>query len=579
MPSFNKNSGYGQLMGQLPFLGSGKAFFVGDSGTANRNMLEQIFGFDPDGKLRLYDDIDEAISACTADAGDVVYVMPGHAETVTAAGGIAFDIAGITVVGLGNGDDRPTITFATNATASTTVTATDCALKGSWIFKCNVASQNHMFDITADDFTIDGLQDGAINIDFQEGTQTGLSFVTADTADGDSDYLKIRGCRFYAPTAGNYAAAIQLGKDFTGVRIEDCDIYGNFDNGSIEIPTAGNAQIDVAIRRCRVVNLLAGAEAIDIEGTGNTGEIADCRLGTDAQATALDDGGLRVYNTTWTDTTDQTIAVPVFVQPDSAANILGADDADNLFASTNTVANEDGSVLERLEQVQEAINKGTGTALAANESLVDVLYGANGIVTYPAAAVPGNGISIAEVLRDAWDALRNGTGGAEPATNRSVMDYLGATPAFSVPGLGFAVTKTSDLASAAGVDDLFTITGKVKISLIEGEVTTVVATTTTMKLRVKTDNVDLCAATTITADADGTHYLFTGVASETLNGGITPVLRVGYGANGNITPVVIGDASGTATLEHVLDGAGTGAVLWTLYYMPLEAGASVAAAA
>jgi hypothetical protein len=40
---------------------------------------------------------------------------------------------------------------------------------------------------------------------------------------------------------------------------------------------------------------------------------------------------------------------------------IGSNDANNEFASTSVVANEDGSVLERLEQVQEAVNRGTGT--------------------------------------------------------------------------------------------------------------------------------------------------------------------------------------------------------------------------
>lgn len=52
-------------------------------------------------------------------------------------------------------------------------------------------------------------------------------------------------------------------------------------------------------------------------------------------------------------------------------------------------ANEDGSVEERLEQIQEAVNVGTGTALAANKSLVDAL-GTNGTtVTDSAVSVLG----------------------------------------------------------------------------------------------------------------------------------------------------------------------------------------------
>lgn len=49
-----------------------------------------------------------AYDKCTADNGDMVILMPGHAETITTA--IALDTAGVTTLGVGNGDNRPIIT-------------------------------------------------------------------------------------------------------------------------------------------------------------------------------------------------------------------------------------------------------------------------------------------------------------------------------------------------------------------------------------------------------------------------------------------------------------------------------------
>ena len=54
------------------------------------------------------------------------------------------------------------------------------------------------------------------------------------------------------------------------------------------------------------------------------------------------------------------------------------------FDSTDVGANEDGSVLERLEQIQEAVNVGTGTSMAANKSIADAL-GTNGTTVADAA--------------------------------------------------------------------------------------------------------------------------------------------------------------------------------------------------
>lgn len=52
--------------------------------------------------------IDSAINKCTASAMDVIIVLPGHSETVTAA--ITADIAGISIIGLGEGLQRPSVT-------------------------------------------------------------------------------------------------------------------------------------------------------------------------------------------------------------------------------------------------------------------------------------------------------------------------------------------------------------------------------------------------------------------------------------------------------------------------------------
>ena len=49
-------------------------------------------------KTRPYATIDYAIGQCTASAGDVIIVFPGHTETITAAAGIALDVAGVSIV-------------------------------------------------------------------------------------------------------------------------------------------------------------------------------------------------------------------------------------------------------------------------------------------------------------------------------------------------------------------------------------------------------------------------------------------------------------------------------------------------
>jgi hypothetical protein len=48
-----------------------------------------------------------ANAKCTANNGDFIVMLPGHAESITAA---VTPVAGTTVIGIGNGNNRPTIT-------------------------------------------------------------------------------------------------------------------------------------------------------------------------------------------------------------------------------------------------------------------------------------------------------------------------------------------------------------------------------------------------------------------------------------------------------------------------------------
>lgn len=150
------------------------------------------------------------------------------------------------------------------------------------------------------------------------------------------------------------------------------------------------------------------------------------------------------------------------------------------------------------------------------------------------------------------------------------------------PRMGFGVTKVSNLADGAGTDDLFTVTGRVLITSLTGEVTTVVGGAATLKIRDITNSIDLCAATTIDNDAVGTMYALTSISANILNGtGAVPVV----GSIPNITGAqqvdvaIVGDAQAALTLSQVLDAADTGAITWRLTYIPLIGSATVTAAA
>lgn len=67
--------------------------------------------------------IDYAVGRCVANRGDIIFVKPGHTESIANATTLALDVAGIAIVGLGTGSNRPTLTFTTATTANIPVTA------------------------------------------------------------------------------------------------------------------------------------------------------------------------------------------------------------------------------------------------------------------------------------------------------------------------------------------------------------------------------------------------------------------------------------------------------------------------
>lgn len=130
--------------------------------------------------------IDYAVGRCLAGRGDIIMVKPGHAETVSAAAGIALDVDGIAIIGLGIGSSRPTVTLDTANTATVTVAANNVSVKNI-LFKANFLNIATCFNIVnaqvAKDFTVDGCEfrDSSVILNFVSCVKVGT---TANIADG-----------------------------------------------------------------------------------------------------------------------------------------------------------------------------------------------------------------------------------------------------------------------------------------------------------------------------------------------------------------------------------------------------------
>lgn len=167
---------------------TGNRFYV-HSGTGSNSAGN---GRSPDSPVAT---IDYAIGLCTADKNDIIYVMPGHAETITAAAGIDADVAGISIIGLGNGTNRPRVTCSTANTVDVDIDAANILIQGI-DFVAAFADIVALIDVNSDNFTLR-------DCGFFEGTDLNFKICVQDAAAGGSDFITIENCRAICPDAAN----------------------------------------------------------------------------------------------------------------------------------------------------------------------------------------------------------------------------------------------------------------------------------------------------------------------------------------------------------------------------------------
>ena len=92
--------------GQVFWVDSTSAVVKGSVGSSNGN---------PGTYQKPFATLDFAIGQCVASRGDVIYLKPGHTETIGAAAAVDLDVAGVTVIGLGTGTLQPRLDFTATA--------------------------------------------------------------------------------------------------------------------------------------------------------------------------------------------------------------------------------------------------------------------------------------------------------------------------------------------------------------------------------------------------------------------------------------------------------------------------------
>lgn len=101
--------------------------------------------------------LDYAVGRCTASNGDIIILKPGHAETIIADSGVDIDVAGVTVIGVGNGAARPTFTFTTAVAADFKLAANDTYVENI-LFVAGIDALTGPIEISADGCSLVGCE-------------------------------------------------------------------------------------------------------------------------------------------------------------------------------------------------------------------------------------------------------------------------------------------------------------------------------------------------------------------------------------------------------------------------------------
>lgn len=223
---------------------------------------------------RIIPTLDAALAQCRDNAGDIVYVLPGHAENFSVASSLPNLKAGVRIIGCGNGNLRPKFTW--------TLAAATVLLN-----KDNVSWENCVLNLSPDTgtvtvaapITISGAGCRIANCKIRVSVDANsLTTIGITTTAGATD-LEIVGNQIYGATAGTPTTGIQ----FVGavrLRFTDNDIAMATSAAAVgAIRFLTTASTDIKMLRNIVRNNVASSTQAITGMAGMSGEVEDLLMG------------------------------------------------------------------------------------------------------------------------------------------------------------------------------------------------------------------------------------------------------------------------------------------------------------
>lgn len=263
----------------LQILHPGKVFWVNNSSVLAPGGIGGSDGNDGS-YLRPFSTLDYAIGKCTANRGDVIVLMPGHAENLATAGAIVSDVAGVAVVGLGAGSKRPKFSW--------TAAAADWDMTVANLTFYNVEFQANFADVTSG-IDISGVQGITFDSCFFTEAGTDLNWVeVVNVATGASE-LTFANCKFITNDAANDSHIAMVATD--GFYVDNCYFAANTAQTSVVglVYASGNVT-NAIITNSRFRSNIDGALWVDFDGAACSGFVDNCYVSSIDTAGATSTG-------------------------------------------------------------------------------------------------------------------------------------------------------------------------------------------------------------------------------------------------------------------------------------------------
>lgn len=287
----NKEAGLGQLMAnsmvdQTGVDTTGRFFIVAKAGITNEAEIKALYGNNyPDGTPVVFTTLKLALAQCVANRGDVIFVAPGHTENIANATDLAINVAGVYILGLGQGNLRPIFTFTTAITANVPVSAANCSINNIIWDGTGFDNVTSMFTVTAAGFTARK----NTFITASASSQIAIGITTSALA----TYFTFDGNQVVGTTDAGTTNFLQLvGGDYAV--ITNNYFYGAYTTSLGPINQITTAGLSMLIAGNTLINATASSTKAIVLVAGSTGMIRDNRIGILSGTAAVTAAGMFV---------------------------------------------------------------------------------------------------------------------------------------------------------------------------------------------------------------------------------------------------------------------------------------------